>query len=91
MDEQMMNKLTADVRKLNETVISLGNSNKSLAVRIEILASIFSALVAAGLIKIEGVETIVNMYSSNDKRLTDDFLANEKKAVMKLIDSIKVR
>lgn len=87
----MMNKLIADVKKLNEAVLALGNSDKVLIVRLEILTSIFSALVASGVIKREGIETIVNLYSTSDPRFTDDFIAKEKKAVMQIIDSIKVR
>lgn len=91
MSDQMINKLIGDINKLNKAIEIINNNEKIHAIRLEMLGTIFSALIAAGQINKEIAEQAISIYSTSDSQFSDDFIQQQKEAMINLLSAIKVR
>lgn len=91
MSDQMINKLIGDINKLNKAIEIINNNEKIHAIRLEMLGTIFSALIAAGQINKEIAEQAISIYSTSDSQFSDDFIQQQKEAMISLLSAIKVR
>ncbi|HCR3557356.1 TPA: hypothetical protein ON737_003237 [Morganella morganii] len=91
MSDQMINKLIGDINKLNKAIEIINNNEKIHAIRLEMLGTIFSALIAAGQINKEIAEQAISIYSTSDSQFSDDFIQQQKEAMIDLLSAIKVR
>lgn len=91
MSDQMINKLIGDINKLNKAIEIINNNEKIHAIRLEMLGTILSALIAAGQINKEIAEQAISIYSTSDSQFSDDFIQQQKEAMINLLSTIKVR
>lgn len=83
--------LANSVNELKVAIAVLGNNDKIQAIRLEMLGSLFSALIAAGVLNKDVIESIINSYDTDDKQFSKDFLQEQKEAMIGIMNSIKVR
>ncbi|MBI6529089.1 hypothetical protein JEP40_08170 [Proteus vulgaris] len=83
--------LANSVNELKVAVAGLSNNDKIQTIRLEMLGSIFSALIATGALNRDAIENIINLYDTDDKQFSKEFLQEQKEAMIGLMNSIKVR
>ncbi|WP_311749662.1 hypothetical protein [Proteus terrae] len=83
--------LASSVNELRTAVAGLSNNDKIQTIRLEMLGSIFSALIATGTLNRDAIENIINLYDTDDKQFSKEFLQEQKVAMIGLMNSIKVR
>lgn len=83
--------LANSVNELKAAVAGLSNNDKIQTIRLEMLGSIFSALIATGALNRDAIENIINLYDTDDKQFSKEFLQEQKEAMIGLMNSIKVR
>lgn len=89
MSDQMINKLIGDVNELKNAIIALNNIEKIHAVRLEMLGAIFSALIATGQINKKVAEDVISAYSTSSDQFSDEFIQQQKEAMLNLLNTIK--
>lgn len=83
--------LANSVNELKVAVAGLSNNDKIQTIRLEMLGSIFSALIATGALNRDAIENIINLYDTDDKQFSKEFLQEQKEAMIGLMNSIKLR
>lgn len=83
--------LANSVNELRVAVAGLSNNDKIQAIRLEMLGSIFSALIATGALNRDAIENIINLYDTDDEQFSKEFIQTEKEAMIRLMNAVKVR